>query len=102
MRQSISIKNVIKKEKTIEVNWSDGKISNFHFMWLRDNCPSDIHPTARERLFNLMNVTENIRPESCKIDKNAHNPQRTCFQNLGACFCRRKKPLRVHQRPLKA
>ena len=37
-------------------------------MWLRDNCPSDIHPTARERLFNLMDVTENIRPESYKIN----------------------------------
>ena len=68
MIQSISIKNVIKKEKTIEVNWSDGKKSNFHFMWLRDNCPSDIHPTARERLFNLMNITENIHPESYKIN----------------------------------
>ena len=68
MIQSISIKNVIKKEKTIEVYWSDGKKSNFHFLWLRDNCPSDMHPTARERLFNLMNVTENIRPESYKIN----------------------------------
>ena len=68
MIQSISIKSIVKKEKTIEVDWSDGKKSNFHFMWLRDNCPSDIHPTARERLFNLMNVTENIRPESYKIN----------------------------------
>ena len=56
MIQSISIKNVAKKEKTIEVDWSDGKKSNFHFLWLRDNCPSDIDPTARERLFNLINV----------------------------------------------
>ena len=68
MIQSISIQNVTKKEKTIEVDWSDGKKSNFHFLWLRDNCPSDIHPTARERLFNLMNVTEKIRPESYKIN----------------------------------
>ena len=68
MIQSISIKNVTKKEKTIDVDWSDGKKSNFHFLWLRDNCPSDIHPTARERLFNLMNVNENIHPESYKIN----------------------------------
>ena len=68
MIQSISIKSVVKKEKTIEVVWSDGKKSNFHFMWLRDNCPADIHPTARERLFNLMSVTENISPESYKIN----------------------------------
>ena len=68
MIQSISIKSVVKKEKTIEVVWSDGKKSNFHFMWLRDNCPADIHPTARERLFNLMSITENISPESYKIN----------------------------------
>ena len=68
MIQSISIKNVAKKEKTIEVGWSDGKKSNFHFLWLRDNCPSDIHPTAKERLFNLMSVTENIHPESYIIN----------------------------------
>ena len=68
MTQSISIKAVSKKDKTMEIVWNDGKKSNFHFMWLRDNCPSDIHPTARERLFNLMNVTENIHPESYKID----------------------------------
>ena len=68
MTQSISIKAVSKKDKTMKIVWNDGKKSNFHFMWLRDNCPSDIHPTARERLFNLMNVTENIHPESYKID----------------------------------
>ena len=68
MIQSISIKYIAKQEKTIEVNWSDGKKSNFHFLWLRDNCPADIDPTARERLFNLINVNENISPESCKIN----------------------------------
>ena len=67
MTQSISIKNVFKNDKTMEIEWNDGKKSNFHFMWLRDNCPLDIHPTARERLFNLINVTENIHPKSYKI-----------------------------------
>ena len=68
MDQSVSIKNVLKNNKTLEIHWNDGEKSNFHFMWLRDNCPSDIHPTAKERLFNLINITENIHPESYKIN----------------------------------
>ena len=59
---------LLKKKKLLKIDWSDGKKSNFHFLWLRDNCPSDIHPTARERLFNLVNVNENIHPESYKIN----------------------------------
>ena len=68
MNQLTSIKKVTKTNKTLNINWSDGKKSKFHFLWLRDNCPSDIHPTARERLFNLISVTENICPASYKIN----------------------------------
>jgi gamma-butyrobetaine dioxygenase len=68
MSKLISIKNVYKKDKAIEIEWSNGEKSIFHYLWLRDNCPKDIHPTARERLFNIINVSENIQPESYKIN----------------------------------
>ena len=58
MIQPISIKSVSKKETTLEVIWNDGKKSNFHFMWLRDNCPDGKHPDARQRIFNLLTVSE--------------------------------------------
>ena len=67
MSQLISIKNVFKKDKTIEIEWNDGGKSNFHFMWLRDNCPKDIHPDARQRTFNLLTVSEDIYPESFAV-----------------------------------
>ena len=67
MNNLISIKNISKKEKSIKIEWNDGEISNFHFLWLRDNCPSGIHPTARQRSFNLLSVSEKIHPTNFKI-----------------------------------
>ena len=58
--------NILKIEKNksaLKVKWSDGKESNFNFLWLRDNCPAELHPTARERTFNLLTVTKDIHPK---------------------------------------
>ena len=68
MEKTFTIKNIIDKDKALEVEWSDGKKSDFNYIWLRDNCPSDIHPTARERQFNLKDITKNIRPESYHLE----------------------------------
>ena len=67
MTSEIKILNAEKKDRSIKIEWSDGNISDFNFLWLRDNCPSEIHPTARERTFNLLTVSENIYPESFNI-----------------------------------
>ena len=67
MESEIKILNAEKKERSIEIKWSDGNISDYNFLWLRDNCPSEIHPTARERTFNLLTVSESIHPKSFTI-----------------------------------
>ena len=69
INSKFTIKKLFKTKNTIKIHWNDKKVSNFDFLWLRDNCPKDIHPTARERLFNLVNVSEDIRPESYEIKK---------------------------------
>jgi gamma-butyrobetaine dioxygenase len=69
MESEIKILNAEKKERSIEIKWSDGNTSNYNFLWLRDNCPSEIHPTARERTFNLLTVSESIHPESFTISE---------------------------------
>ena len=38
-------------------------------MWLRDNCPSAIHPTANMRIFNILSVTKNIFPKEIITNK---------------------------------
>ena len=72
MSQNPSISSLKRNGKSILVDWSDGEQSKFNFLWLRDNCPSEVHPTARERTFNLLTVTDDIHPKSYKInDKGA-------------------------------
>ena len=67
MSQEILIKNISIRENNIELEWNDDQISNFHFMWLRDNCPLGMHLYARHRTFNFLTVSEKIYPESCSL-----------------------------------
>ena len=64
-----TIKKLSKVKNKIVVKWNDNKISNFHFLWLRDNCPSSQHPHARQRMFNLLEVSEKIFPKKAFINK---------------------------------
>jgi len=64
-----AISKVSANGSSLDVEWSDGEKSSFNFLWLRDNCPSEIHKTARERTFNILNISENIAPESFKISE---------------------------------
>ena len=68
MSENISITSVNKNGKSILVDWSDGFQSKYNFLWLRDNCPSEVHPTARERTFNLLTVSENIHPKNYSLN----------------------------------
>ena len=68
MNENPSISSLKKNGKSILIDWSDGEQSKFNFLWLRDNCPSEVHPTARERTFNLLNVSENIHPKAFAIN----------------------------------
>ena len=70
MIETTKIIKISNNSSAIQIEWADGQKSIFHYLWLRDNCSKDIHPTARERLFNLVNVSENIKPESYEIKKN--------------------------------
>ena len=62
MEKKYLIKNFSKEKDCMKIIWNDGKISKFHFIWLRDNCPSNVHPDARQKIFNIIDVSENIHP----------------------------------------
>ena len=68
MHETYKISSVSKNGNSLLVDWNDGEKSTYNFLWLRDNCPSGVHPTARERTFNLLTVTENIHPKSYEIN----------------------------------
>ena len=67
MKQYFSIKTVTKKKSTLEVDWSDGEKSIFHFMWLRDNCPSAHDKDTRHRMFNILKISTGINPKKYSI-----------------------------------
>ena len=62
------VKKIIKEKDLIRIIWKDNKISKFHFLWLRDNCPSNEHPTARQKVFNIISVSKNIYPKKYFIN----------------------------------
>ncbi|MDA9632559.1 TauD/TfdA family dioxygenase [Pelagibacteraceae bacterium] len=69
MQDKYTINKIVKRNQFIEITWLDKHISKFHFLWLRDNCPSAIHPTANMRIFNILSVTKNIFPKDININK---------------------------------
>ena len=70
MQDKYTINKIVKRNQFIEITWLDKHISKFHFLWLRDNCPTAIHPTANMRIFNILSVTKNIFPKKIIINKN--------------------------------
>ena len=62
MQDKYKLIKLTKKSKYIEILWADKHISKFHFLWLRDNCPSSFHQDTRMRKFNILSVSEKIKP----------------------------------------
>ena len=65
---STAISKVSLNGSSLNVKWSDGEVSNFNFMWLRDNCPTARDKDSRHRMFNLLEVSTNIAPRQFKIN----------------------------------
>ena len=62
MQDKYKLIKLTKKNKYIEIIWADKHISKFHFLWLRDNCPSAFHQDTKMRKFNILSVSEKIKP----------------------------------------
>ena len=62
MQDKYKLIKLTKKSQYIEILWADKHISKFHFLWLRDNCPSAFHQDTRMRKFNILSVSEKIKP----------------------------------------
>jgi len=62
MQDKYKINKISKHNKYIKVIWHDNHISKYHFLWLRDNCPSAFHKDTRMRNFNILTVSNDIHP----------------------------------------
>lgn len=52
------------------VVWSDGHVSRFHALWLRDNCPCDqcVSPDTREQQFDISTVPDDLAVHTVGVD----------------------------------
>ncbi len=66
--KAFAIKKITLSSTAVSIIWEDNKKSLFHFLWLRDNCPTSFHPDTRMRIFNILSVSKDIYP--MKIKKN--------------------------------
>lgn len=57
-------------ERTVRLEWGDGHVSDFHYVWLRDNCGCARcrHPQTLERIFDPFEVPGEPRPEALSLE----------------------------------
>lgn len=54
--------------RCVRVCWPDGDHADYPYLWLRDNCPSGLHPDTRERSFDLLSVSLDVHPTELTCD----------------------------------
>ncbi|MBF6035059.1 gamma-butyrobetaine dioxygenase [Pseudomonas sp. P155] len=54
----------------VAIEWADGRISPFHHVWLRDNCPCAqcVYNVTREQVFEIVDAAEDLKPVAAHID----------------------------------
>jgi len=62
-----SISKLEKNSTYLKVLWNDGEESKFNYLWLRDNCPTAHDKDSRHRMFNILEVSQNINPKKYSI-----------------------------------
>jgi trimethyllysine dioxygenase len=64
--------DVDESKGSVIVEWDDGNTSQFHSIWLRDNChcAQCFYPATKQRLLNSATIPSNILPLSWKITNN--------------------------------
>lgn len=64
-----TIMSAESRDVWVQVVWSDGRISRFHHIWLRDNCPCDecVHQGTREQMFELVSVSSDVHAISATV-----------------------------------
>ena len=54
----MTLKKLTVRPHALVTTWSNHTSTQFPTIWLRDNCPSGLHPKTRERMFDLLAVDE--------------------------------------------
>jgi len=102
MSKRLSVKNVSATPAALRVEWTNGEVSEFAGLWLRDNRPDDRDPHSGQRLIDVADLPEDPRIRSAVardgmvVVEWESESQRTSF-DLG--WLSEQAADRAHQRP---
>ena len=65
---TLNISKVSTNGSSIDILWSDGEKSNFNYLWLRDNCPTAHDKDSRHRMFNILEISKDIKAKNFKVN----------------------------------
>ena len=64
----LNISKIYKDNKSnLVVKWDDGEESQFNYFWLRDNCPTAHDKDSNHRMFNILEVSENLAVQDFQL-----------------------------------
>jgi len=66
----MTIHDLTVRADTLAVTWADMTTTEFPTIWLRDNCPSGLHPQTHERLLDLLSLEDAPVLSSAEFDGN--------------------------------
>ena len=71
MQTRSAIESVEPDDQALVVRWSDGRVSRFHYIWLRDNCTCNQCGTTETgaRFLQLIDIPEDVSPERAELDE---------------------------------
>lgn len=63
-----SITGIRIDPRSVHIDWADGAASDFHHLWLRDNCPQLLHATTRHRVVETSSIPDDVHPVAAGVD----------------------------------
>lgn len=64
----MTIRDLLVRPDTLVVTWADTTTTDFPTIWLRDNCPSGLHPQTHERMLDLLALEAAPVLSSARLD----------------------------------
>ncbi len=61
------IEKVSLQARALVLEWSDLSTSEFHYLWLRDNCPQLRHPSTNHRVVETSSIPDDVHPRETRV-----------------------------------
>ena len=59
----------VADDQTVHCSWADGSAGRFQLLWLRDHCPSTLHPDSGQHTVELRHIAEQqLSPARVAVD----------------------------------